>query len=202
MANGVMGKMLFVDLGTGQLNEEELDAKTVREYVGGYGLGAKILFERQKPGVNPLGPDAMLGIVTGMLTGTDAIGGARYVMVGKSPLTGGWGDANSGGNVGPFLKFGGYDAVFFSGISEKPVYLYIDNGKAELLDAADIWGKDTFDTEDMLRDKHGKKLEVACIGPITAQRAVEKGLEVNIVPDEYTVDALATAIVEFYEQRE
>jgi aldehyde:ferredoxin oxidoreductase len=117
MANGVMGRMLFVDLGTKQLTEEKLDAKTVREYVGGYGLGAKVLFERQKPGVDPLGPEAMLGIVTGMLTGTDAIGGSRYTMVGKSPLTGGWGDANSGGNVGPFLKFGGYDAVFFSGIS-------------------------------------------------------------------------------------
>ncbi len=165
MGHGVMGKMLFVDLGKKQLKEEVLDPKTVREYVGGYGLGAKILFERQKPGVDPLGPDAMLGIVTGMLTGTDAIGGSRYVMVGKSPLTGGWGDANSGGNVGPFLKFGGFDAVFFSGISEKPVYLYIDNGKAELKEASDLWGKDTFDTEDILRESHGKKLEVACIGP-------------------------------------
>ncbi len=165
MAYGVMGKMLFVDLATKQLKEEELDEKTVRDYVGGYGLGAKILFERQKPGVDPLGPDAILGIVTGMLTGTDAIGGSRYVMVGKSPLTGGWGDANSGGNVGPFLKFGGYDAVFFSGISETPVYLYIEDGRAELKDAEDLWGKDTFDTEDILRDRHGKKLEVACIGP-------------------------------------
>ena len=86
-------------------------------------------------------------------------------MVGKSPLTGGWGDANSGGNVGPQLKFAGYDAVFFTGISDKPVYLHINNGKAELKDAAHLWGKDSFDTQDILREAHGKDLEVACIGP-------------------------------------
>lgn len=165
MAHGFMGKMLFVDLTSKQLKEEELDEKTARDYIGGYGLGAKILFERQKPGVDPLGPDAMLGLVTGMLTGTDALGGSRYVMVGKSPLTGGWGDANSGGNVGPYLKFAGYDAVFFSGISDTPVYLYIEDGKAELKDASHLWGKDTFETQDILREEHGKKLEVACIGP-------------------------------------
>ena len=165
MAHGFMGKMLFVDLGSKQLKEEALDDTTARQYIGGYGLGAKVLFERQKKGVDPLGPDAMLGLVTGMLTGTDALGGSRYVMVGKSPLTGGWGDANSGGNVGPFLKFAGYDAVFFSGISETPVYLYIDNGKAELKDASHLWGKDTFETQDALREAHGNKLEVACIGP-------------------------------------
>jgi len=100
-----------------------------------------------------------------MLTGTDALGGSRYIMVGKSPLTGGWGDANSGGNVGPFLKFAGYDAVFFKGISSKPVYLYIDNGKAVLKDAVHLWGKDTFETEDIIRNELGKDVEIACIGP-------------------------------------
>jgi aldehyde:ferredoxin oxidoreductase len=169
MAHGFMGKMLWVDLSKKQIKEEALDEKMGRDFLGGYGLGARILFDRQKAGVDPMGPDAILGIVTGVLTGTDAMGGSRYVMVGKSPLTGGWGDANSGGNVGPFLKFAGYDAVFFTGKSDKPVYLLIDNGKAELLDAAGLWGKDTFDTQDMLRDKHGKELEVACIGPAGEQ---------------------------------
>jgi aldehyde:ferredoxin oxidoreductase len=164
MAHGFMGKMLWVDLSKKQIKEEALDEKMGRDFLGGYGLGARIIFERQKPKVDPLGPDAILGIVTGVLTGTDAMGGSRYVMVGKSPLTGGWGDANSGGNVGPYLKFAGYDAVFFTGQSEKPVYLLIDNGKAEIKDAAELWGKDTFDTQDMLREKHGKELEVACIG--------------------------------------
>jgi aldehyde:ferredoxin oxidoreductase len=165
MANGFMGKMLWVDLSQQTLKEEPLDEKTGRDFLGGYGLGARVLFSRQKPGVDPLGPDAILGITTGVLTGTDALGGSRYIMVGKSPLTGGWGDANSGGNVGPFLKFAGYDAVFFIGVSDKPVYLHINNGKAELKDAAKIWGKDTFDTQDILRAEHGKDLEIACIGP-------------------------------------
>jgi aldehyde:ferredoxin oxidoreductase len=165
MARGFMGKMLWVDLSKKEVKEEPLDEKTGRDFLGGYGLGARILFSRQKAGVDPLGPDAILGIVTGVLTGTDAMGGSRYVMVGKSPLTGGWGDANSGGNVGPYLKFAGYDAVFFTGISDKPVYLLINNGRAELKDASQLWGKDTFDTQDILRAEHGKELEVACIGP-------------------------------------
>jgi aldehyde:ferredoxin oxidoreductase len=164
MVYGYTGKILWVDLSKNELKEEELDEKTARDFYGGYGLGAKILFDRQKPGVDPLGPEAILGITTGALSGTDALGGSRYIMVGKSPLTGGWGDANSGGNVGPYLRFSGYDAVFFTGIAEKPVYLHIDNGKAEIKDAASIWGKDTFETQDILRELHGKDLEVACIG--------------------------------------
>ena len=165
MAHGFMGKILWVDLSKKQIKEEALDEKMGRDFLGGYGLGARILFSRQKAGVDPLGPDAILGMVTGVLTGTDAMGGSRYIMVGKSPLTGGWGDANSGGNVGPYLKFAGYDAVFFTGKSDKPLYLLIDNGKAELKDAGNLWGKDSFETQDILREAHGKELEVACIGP-------------------------------------
>jgi aldehyde:ferredoxin oxidoreductase len=164
MPYGFMGKMLWVDLAKKQLKDEPLDEKTMRDFLGGYGLGARILFSRQKAGVDPLGPEAILGFVTGVLTGTDALGGSRYVVVGKSPLTGGWGDANSGGNFGPYLKFAGYDAVFFTGISPRPVYLFIDNGKAELRDAGELWGKDTFETQDILREKYGKETEIACIG--------------------------------------
>jgi aldehyde:ferredoxin oxidoreductase len=160
-----MEKMLWVDLSTGDMREESLDGPLVRKYLGGYGLGARILYDRQKPGVDPLGPEATLGFVTGLLTGTDGVGGSRYVVVGKSPLTGGWGDANSGGDFGPHLKFSGYDAVFFTGIADRPVYLHIADGVAELRDAAGIWGLDTFETEDALRQEHGKDVHVACIGP-------------------------------------
>jgi aldehyde:ferredoxin oxidoreductase len=86
-------------------------------------------------------------------------------VVGKSPLTGTWGDSSSGGNFGPYLRFAGYDAVFFTGLSEKPVYLLIDNGKAEIRDADRLWGKDTHETEDILKQEHGNQVEVACIGP-------------------------------------
>jgi aldehyde:ferredoxin oxidoreductase len=165
MAIGVMGKILWVDLTQKELKEEALDERLYRDFLGGYGLGARILFSRLKPGVDPLGPDNILGFVTGPLTGTDALGGSRYVVVGKSPLTQGWGDANSGGDFGPYLKFAGYDGVFVTGAADEPVYLYIENGQAELRDAAKLWGKDTFETEDMLKQELGKGTEVACIGP-------------------------------------
>jgi len=164
MATGYMGKILFVDLSKGELKDEALDEKLCRDFIGGYGIGARIIYSRQKGGVDPLGPENFLGFVTGPLTGTPATMGCRYIAVGKTPLTGGWGDANSGGDFGPYLKFAGYDAVFFNGIADKPVYLFIDNGKAELRDASHLWGKDTYETEDMLQAEHGKQTRVSCIG--------------------------------------
>lgn len=164
MARGYMGKMLMVDLSTKKLTDEVLDEGLARQFIGGHGLGARILFSRQKAGVDPLGQDSLFGFVTGPLTGTPAISSSRYVVVGKSPLTGGWGDANSGGYFGPHMKFAGYDAVFFTGISENPVYLLIDNGKAELRDAFHLWGKDAYETEDILVSELGKDVKVACIG--------------------------------------
>lgn len=166
MARGYMGKVLFVDLGKGTLRDEPLDEQMCRDYIGGYGVGARILYSRQKPGVDPLGPEAMLGFMTGPLTGTPATFGARYAVIGKSPLTGGWGDANSGGYFGPHMKFAGYDGVFLSGISPKPVYLLLDNGKAELKDASALWGKGIYETEDTLEAEYGPTAKVASIGPV------------------------------------
>jgi aldehyde:ferredoxin oxidoreductase len=165
MVDGYMGKMLFVDLSTGTIKEETLEEKMCRDYIGGYGIGARILYSRQKAGVDPLGPENTLGLISGPLTGTPIPAAARYTAVAKSPLTGGWGDANSGGYFGPYLKFAGFDAVFFTGISPKPVYLLIDEGKAQLKDAGQLWGKDTYETEDMLMAEYGKESRVACIGP-------------------------------------
>jgi len=159
-----MGKVLFVDLSKGELKDEALDEKLCREFIGGYGIGARIIYSRQKGGVDPLGPENIFGILTGPLTGTPALSGTRYTVMGKSPLTGTWGDANSGGYFGPYLKFAGYDGVLASGISAKPVYLFIKDGKAELRDATHLWGKDSFETEDMLKSELGKKVEVVCIG--------------------------------------
>ena len=102
-----MGKFLFVDLSTGDIREETADENVCRDFIGGYGIGARILYSRQKAGADPLGPENTLGFITGPLTGTPAIGGSRYAVVGKSPLTEGWGDANSGGHFGPRLKFSG-----------------------------------------------------------------------------------------------
>jgi aldehyde:ferredoxin oxidoreductase len=165
MTGGYMGKILFVDLSTHTIREEVPEERFYRDYIGGNGIGAKVLYDRQKAGVDPLGPENTFGIITGPLTGTPVPFGTRYVAVAKSPLTGGWGDANSGGHFGPYFKFAGYDAVFFTGISEKPVYLLADNGKAELRDASNYWGKSTYETEDGLKAEFGEAAEVISIGP-------------------------------------
>lgn len=165
MLYGYMGRLLFVDLSNGEFHDEPLDDHLCRHFLGGYGFGARILYERMNPKVEPIGADNMLGLLTGPLTGTSALCSGRFAIMAKSPLTGTWGDANCGGDLGPVLKFSGYDGIFFSGISARPVYLYIENGKAELRDASEIWGKDCLDTEDMLKAKHGLKTSVACIGP-------------------------------------
>ena len=120
MVNGYMGKLLWVDLASGRLTVEDLDDNFSRKYIGGYGFGSRLLFSRQKGGVDPLGSDNILGMLTGPFTGTIVPPGARYMAVAKSPLTGGWGEANSGGFFGPYLKFAGYDGVYFTGISPKP----------------------------------------------------------------------------------
>lgn len=165
MTGGYTGKILFVDLGEARISEEVPEESMYRDFLGGYGIGARMVFSRQAAKVDPLGPDAMLGFVTGPLTGTPALFGSRYAVVGKSPLTGTWGDANSGGDFGPHLKFAGYDAVFFTGISPDPVYLLIDDGKAVLRKADQLWGKDTWETESLLQAEFGKESRVACIGP-------------------------------------
>jgi aldehyde:ferredoxin oxidoreductase len=157
------GKILNVDLGTGVIEAEHLPEQMYRSYLGGYGLGARLLFDRIPRGADPLGPDNVLGLCPGLLTGTPLFG-IRYQAVGKSPKTGGWGDANAGGDVGPYLKNAGWDAVLFRGISERPVYLHIEDDKATLQDAADLWGMDAIAVEKKLKERHGKKASIACIG--------------------------------------
>jgi aldehyde:ferredoxin oxidoreductase len=160
-----MGKVLFVNLSTGKIKEEKPEESLYRDFIGGYGLGARILYSRQKGGVDPLGPDNTLGFLTGPLTGTPSTFAGRYGVVAKSPLTGGWGDSNGGGHFAPQIKLAGYDAVFFTGIAEKPVYLFLNDGKAELRDAGHLWGKDCYETEDTLKAELGEGVESTCIGP-------------------------------------
>jgi len=164
MARGYMGKILNVDLTTGQIKEEVLGEQLCRDYIGGYGIGARLLYERMPAGADPLGPDNILGLLTGPCTGTQALIGSRFVVVGKSPKTGTWGDANCGGQFGPYLKFAGFDGVLFSGVSENPVYLLVDEGKAELRDAAHLWGLNVSRLEDTLRAELGDDIQVASIG--------------------------------------
>lgn len=162
---GNTGRILFVDLTNGTITEEHPDEQLYKEYLGGYGLGARIIFSRTEANIDPLGPKNILGITTGPMVGTHAISGCRFIVSGKSPLTGGWGDSNCGGNFGPALKMAGFDGVFFTGISPKPVYLWIEDGKAELRDAGFLWGLDSYEVEDAIAEKLGPGYRVACIGP-------------------------------------
>ena len=119
----------------------------------------------------------MLGIVTGVLTATSVPGSGRYGVVTKSPLTGAWSESNAGGTFGPELKTAGYDAIFFSGISSKPVYLLIKDGKTELRDASALWGKDTYATEESICSEIGdNKIKVACIGPAGEAKSLLAGI--------------------------
>ncbi len=165
MSKAYMGKVLMVDLSSGTMTEESIPDDVYRQYLSGMGLGAYILYNRIPAGADPLGPENILGFCSGLLTGTGSLFSGRWTLVGKSPLTGGWGDANCGGTFSPAIKHCGYDAIFFKGISSKPVYLYVKNGKATLKDAADLWGKDAVETEEKLKKQYGEKAGVAVIGP-------------------------------------
>lgn len=161
---GYNGKILSIDLTSGEITPEELPDEFYRRYLGGYGLGARLLFDRIPKGADPLGPKNIIGFMPGLLTGTPLFG-SRYQVVAKSPKSGGWGDANSGGDFGPWLKNAGWDAVLVGGAADKPVYLFINDDHAELRDASDLWGLDALATEQKLKERHGKKTSVACIGP-------------------------------------
>jgi aldehyde:ferredoxin oxidoreductase len=166
MPQGYAGKVLFVDLSRGEIQEERLDAETARDFLGNYGIGAKIIYDRQQGGVDPLGPENLLGFVTGPLVGVRVPFGIRTVVVGKSPITGTWGDTSSGGGFARELKRGGYDAAFFTGISERPVYLRVSDGHAELRPADHLWGLDTAQTEEGLRGELGdRRAHIVSIGP-------------------------------------
>ncbi len=170
------GKILSVDLTTGRIDQEIISESIYRDFIGANGLGVRILYERMKAGTNALGPENIIGFVLGSLTSTTAPGSGRHMLVTKSPLTGTWAESNSGGTFGPELKTAGYDAVLFSGISPTPVYLLIRDGKAELRDAGELWGKDTYETHDILQSWFGSEVKVACIGPAGEAKSLLAGV--------------------------
>jgi len=165
MGKGYMGKILNVDLTNGTIKDEEIPETSYKKFLSGAGLAANLLYERIPKGADPLGPDNMFGVVSGLLTGTGALMTGRWMAVGKSPLTGGWGEANCGGTFSPAIKRCGYDGIFFTGASNKPVYLRVVDGKAELVDASHLWGKDAVEAEKAIQQEAGdKKVKVAVIG--------------------------------------
>lgn len=164
MEKAFNGKMLNVNLTTGEITTERPPESLYRQYLGGYGIGARMLWDRVPKGADALGPENMLGMFAGLLTGTPLFG-QRWQVVCKSPLTGAWGDANCGGDFGGVLKLAGWDGIMFFGKAPKPVYLLIEDDKVELRDAADLWGTGAIENETALKARHGKRASVANIGP-------------------------------------
>jgi aldehyde:ferredoxin oxidoreductase len=165
-------KLLRVDLTAGTCTSEPLNMKWADEYLGSRGLASKYLCEEIDPKVDPLSPGNKMIMSTGPLTGTMASTGGRYTVVTKGPLTGAIACSNSGGYFGAELKFAGWDMIIFEGRSPKPVYLSVENDRAELRDASHLWGKSTWDTEELIRKAHhDPQIRISSIG-----RAGENGV--------------------------
>jgi aldehyde:ferredoxin oxidoreductase len=162
---GWRGGILRVNLTRGTVKKETLDPKLARAYIGGRGLGTKILYDEIDPKVDPLSGNNKLIMATGPLTGTNASTGGRYMVITKSPLTGAIACSNSGGYIGAEIKFCGYDLLVFEGRAKRPVYLWLNNDTAELRPADKVWGKTTHETEDRLKAETHTEAKVCSIGP-------------------------------------
>jgi aldehyde:ferredoxin oxidoreductase len=162
---GWTGKVLRVDLKNLSSSVEDLDHKTATDYIGGLGLGVKYLYDEMDPAVDALSPENKLLFVTGPLTGTGAPAGNRYVVVTKSPLTGGIANATAAGDFATALKYAGYDMAIFEGKAAKPVYVYIDDDQVSFRDARELWGMATGETEQAVIAATAPDAKVSCIGP-------------------------------------
>jgi len=176
MISSTCGKVLWVDLSSATIFEEPIPDEVYRKLLSGMGLAAWLLHRSIPPGADPLGPDNVLGFVSGVLTCTNSIFSGRWMAVGKSPLTGTWGEANCGGTLAEAIKRSGYDGIFFKGISPVPVILKIDERGPQLLDAAALWGLDTIQSETALQDIGGSGSQAACIGPAAEKCSLIAGI--------------------------
>ncbi len=171
--NGYAGQLLFVDLSTGEHEMRPLDEKLAHDFIGGYGIGAKILYDEMPAHADPFGPDSMIGFITGTMNGSSGFMGGRYTVVNKSPVYNGWNDANSGGTFGPFMRMAGVDGIFVKGVSDHPVYIYVNDGEVSIRDASHLWGKTVMEAEDMIREELGeKRLGMCFIGPAGERKAL------------------------------
>ncbi|MHA1251045.1 MAG: aldehyde ferredoxin oxidoreductase N-terminal domain-containing protein, partial [Candidatus Helarchaeota archaeon] len=161
---GYIGKILRVDLSNGNVSEDKLDNKLRQEYLGGSGIGSKILYDELPEKTDPLSPNNILIFMTGPLTGTEVIMSGRHTVISKSPLTGMLGYSSCGGYFGHYLKSAGFDGIIIKGSSDKPVYLDINNGTASINDASKLWGMKISELKKFVKDE--LKYDYYCaIGP-------------------------------------
>ena len=170
---GFLGKYVVIDLTTRQYEVHTFEDEVLKNFVGGPALGAKMLYDMM-PAKTPWdAPESVLGFVSSPANGTGPFLGARYTVVSKSPVTGMWNDANSGGHFGPIMRKSGYDAVFVKGISEKPVYVFIDNGEVTFRDASHLWGMKTEETEHAIKaELNDEKVGIALIAPAGERKSL------------------------------
>ena len=166
LKGGYQGKVLRVNLTTGEITKEELKEEMARDYIGGAGFGLKYLYDEVPGDADPFGEDNKMIFAPGPLSGTSSPCASRMSVVTKSPLTGAVGMATSGGHFPVELKFAGYDALIVEGKSEEPVYIHIKDDQVKIRKADKIWGMETFDTQSFLKhDLNDQQLRIACIGP-------------------------------------
>lgn len=161
---GYMNKLLHINLTDNKIEDEILDEKILRKYIGGSGLGLKILFEETDENTNPLSPENVLIFMCGPFPGTDVPCSGRHSVVAKSPITNMWGEASVGGSWAVMLKKSGYDGIIIRGKAKNPSYLWINDGKVEIRDAKNIWGKDSYELDEILKKETHEKAEITSIG--------------------------------------
>ena len=162
---GYAGTIFHVDLSKMKISMEELKKDLCKAYIGGKGFSSKILYERTRKGVEPLSPDNPLIFAVGPMNASPVPGANRLGAFFKSPLTEIWGESYCGGHIGVQLKRAKIDVLIIWGVSHKPVYLLIDDGHVEFLDAKHLWSKSSFETQDIIVRDHGRDFQVLAIGP-------------------------------------
>ena len=168
--DGYTGRILEVDLTEGKTKWIPLDLDIASKYIGGKGFAARILYDHLPQGCSPFDPENLLIFAAGPLTGTLVPGSGRCIVSTKSPATGLWLDANCGGSFGPEMKMAGLDAMIIKGKASSPVMVLIDDEAVHLMNASDLWRKDTFSTHQWIKDKFGEEFRVACIGEAGEKR--------------------------------
>jgi aldehyde:ferredoxin oxidoreductase len=164
---GTHGRVLIVDLSRQQSRVEQIDESVYKQFLGGYGLGAYLLWKHFPPGTDALAPEACFTIVSGLLTGVRTPFSGRIQIAGKSPLTNGWADSNSGGSVASQLRHAGYDALLVSGKAAQPTVLVVRDAEVLFEPAGELWGQQIPEAFDTLKQRYGGKSEVgvSAIGP-------------------------------------
>ena len=169
--------ILKINLSAGKSDEYHVPANFERDYLGGASLAARLLYPFLTSGLDPLSEEAPLLFLNGPLSGTLGPTVGRFVVCGKSPLTGLWAESNCGGFWGPELRFAGYDGLWITGRSHKPVYLWINNGKLEIRDAKHILGQDTYQTQETIKQElNTPGTRVACVGPAAEHGVLFAGI--------------------------